>query len=107
MLDYAGHGKRVVSIPEKPAIFILRILEALGLSPLYKWVYETAGKESFVSIEKAERILGFQPKYSNQEALIRNFQWYLDHMEEFKDASGVSHRVPWRQGILKLAKIFF
>jgi nucleoside-diphosphate-sugar epimerase len=107
VLDYAGHGKRVVSIPEKPAIFILRILEALGLSPLYKWVYETAGKESFVSIEKAERILGFQPKYSNQEALIRNFQWYLDHMEEFKDASGVSHRVPWRQGILKLAKIFF
>jgi hypothetical protein len=74
---------------------------------LYKWVYETASKDSFVSIEKAERVLGFKPKYSNKDALIRNYQWYLDHLDEFKDQTGISHRVPWKQGILKLAKIFF
>ena len=45
---------------------------------MYKWVYETASKDSFVSIEKAERILGFEPQYSNQDALVRNFEWYLD-----------------------------
>jgi len=107
ILDYAGHGKRMVPIPEGPAIFVLRFLERLGFSPLYKWIYETIGKESFVSIEKAERVLGFDPKYSNKEALIRNFQWYLDNLEDFEGSSGVSHRLPWRQGILKLAKIVF
>jgi nucleoside-diphosphate-sugar epimerase len=107
VLDYAGHRKRVIPIPEGPAIFILRILERLGLSPLYQWIYETVGKESFVSIEKAERILGFSPKYSNQQALIRNYQWYLDNAGKFGQASGVTHRVPWRQGVLRLAKMFF
>lgn len=107
VLDYAGHGKKIVGLPEKPIIWTLRILEALKLSPLYKWVYETASKDSFVSIEKAERVLGFKPKYSNKDALIRNYQWYLDHLDEFKDQTGISHRVPWKQGILKLAKIFF
>jgi nucleoside-diphosphate-sugar epimerase len=66
VLDYAGHGKKVVGFPAAPAIWGLRLLDKLKLSPLYKWVYETASKDSFVSIEKAERQLGFRPKYSNK-----------------------------------------
>ncbi|NQU44439.1 NAD(P)-dependent oxidoreductase [bacterium] len=107
VLDYAGHGKKIHGFPAGPMIWTLRILEKLKLSPLYKWVYETASKDSFVSIEKAERVLGFDPKYSNKDALIRNYQWYLDHLQDFQGASGVSHRVPWKQGILSVAKIFF
>lgn len=107
VLDYAGHGKKIIGLPEKPIITTLRILEKLNLSPLYKWVYETASKDSFVSIEKAEKELGYSPKYSNKDALIRNYKWYLDNLDSFKDQSGVSHRVPWKQGILKLAKMVF
>ncbi|HHU75712.1 MAG TPA: NAD(P)-dependent oxidoreductase, partial [Firmicutes bacterium] len=88
-------------------VFMLRILELLRLSPLYKWVYETAFRDSFVSIEKAENLLGFSAQYSNREALIRNYQWYLDNMDLFAGKTGVSHRLPWKQGILKLAKLFF
>ncbi len=107
VLDFAKHGKKIVPLPEKPIIWTLKFLEALKLSPLYKWVYETASKDSFVSIEKAEKQLGFKPKYSNKEALIRNFKWYLEHEKDFRNQSGVSHRVPWKQGILKVAKAFF
>ena len=42
VLDKAGHGKKIRGTPVKPIVFILRILEALKLSPLYPWVYETA-----------------------------------------------------------------
>ncbi len=107
VLDFAGHGKKIVPLPEKPAIAILKILEALKLSPLYKWVYETASKDSFVSIEKAEKVLGFAPKYSNKEALIRNYKWYVENLATFKNSSGVSHRVPWKQNLLSVAKLFF
>jgi nucleoside-diphosphate-sugar epimerase len=107
VLDKAGFGKKIVGLPAMPIIWILRILEFLKLSPLYKWVYETAHKDSFVSIEKAVRILGWQPKYSNKDALVRNYEWYLSNLDKFEKASGVSHRVPWKQGILKFAKIFF
>ena len=107
VLDDAGHGKKVRGFPAAPMIWTLRFLELLKLSPLYKWVYETASKDSFVSIEKAERILGYRPKHSNLDALVRNYRWYVAHLDQFKHASGVSHRVPWKQGILALAKHFF
>jgi nucleoside-diphosphate-sugar epimerase len=107
VLDRAGHGKRIIPLPAAPAIWALRVLEALHISPLYKWVYETASKESFVSIEKAQRKLGYAPKYSNKDALLRNFEWYVQNREQFAEASGISHRVPWRQGALALAKRVF
>ncbi|MGC9454479.1 MAG: NAD-dependent epimerase/dehydratase family protein [Phycisphaerae bacterium] len=107
VLDAAGYGKKVHGLPAGPVIWTLRILERLGLSPLYKWVYETACKDSFVSVEKAQRVLGWEPKYSNKDALLRNYQWYLDNLDRFQGASGISHRVPWSQGILKFAKLFF
>jgi hypothetical protein len=107
VLDYAGFGKKIKTFPAAPMIFALKILETLHLSLVYKWVYETASKDSFVSIEKAEKILGFKPKYSNKDALIRNYQWYIKNLDKFKNKTGISHRVPWKLGILKIAKIFF
>ncbi len=53
VLDEAGHGKRIIPFPAQPAVWGLRILEFLRLSPLYKWVYETAWRDSFVAIDKA------------------------------------------------------
>ena len=70
-------------------------------------MYETACEDSFVSIDKAEKQLGFIPKYSNKDALVRNFRWYLENMDSFQELSGISHRVPWKQGILRFFKIFF
>lgn len=107
VLDHAGHGKKIIGTPAKPIIWALRLLEALHLSPLYKWVYETACEDSFVSIEKAEKRLGFAPKYSNKDALIRNYEWYLENLSQFENRSGISHRVPWKQGILRFFKLFF
>jgi nucleoside-diphosphate-sugar epimerase len=107
VLDFAGFGKKIVSLPVTPTILLLKILALLRLSPLYKWVYETASTESFVSIEKAQKVLEFDPKYSNQDALIRNYKWYIDNLSSFKNKAGISHRVPWNQGILSIAKKFF
>ena len=107
VLDRAGHGKKIRGMPVKPLILILRILEKLHLSPLYPWVYETASTDSFVSIEKAEKLLDYKPKYSNKDALVRNYDWYVAHLSEFAGKSGVSHRVPWKQGLLAVAKLFF
>jgi nucleoside-diphosphate-sugar epimerase len=107
VLDKAGFNKRIIGFPATPMVVTLRVLEKLHLSPIYKWVYETAFRDSVVSIEKAEKQLGFRPKFSNKDALLRNYDWYLKNEEYFKNSSGVSHRVPWKQGILSVAKGFF
>ena len=107
VLDRAGRGRRIIGFPEGPATAALALLRWLRLSPVYKWAYGTVAKESFVSIEKAERVLGFTPRYSNTQALIRNYDWYLANLSRFEGQTGVSHRVPWSQGILHVAKRFF
>jgi len=107
VLDRAGFGKKVRGFPATPVIWALRILEALKLSPLYKWIYETAATDSFVSIEKAEKKLGYAPKYSNIDAMVRSYDWYLANAANLQGASGVSHRVPWDQGILRVFKRLF
>jgi nucleoside-diphosphate-sugar epimerase len=107
VLDHAGHGRRIVALPAAPAIWALKLLERLGLSPLYQWVYETAGKDSVVATARIEARLGFQPRYGNRDALIRNYDWYVANRARFAHTTGITHRVPWRQGLLRLARHAF
>ncbi len=107
VLDAAGFGKRIVGFPAEPVVLALRLLEKLNLSPLYPWIYETASKDSFVSIDKARQQLGWQPRYSNQDALVRNYRWYLENRQQYREVTGITHRAPWKQKALKLVKVFF
>jgi nucleoside-diphosphate-sugar epimerase len=109
VLDRAGHGKHVIGIPAAPAIALLKVLERLHLSPIYPWIYDTCGRESYVSIDKIESRLGFRPRYSNRNALVRNYDWYAQHRDEIrsKGTTGVTHRVPWKRGALALAEHLF
>jgi nucleoside-diphosphate-sugar epimerase len=107
VLDRAGHGAHVVALPARPTILLLRLAEALRLSPLYRWIYATASQESFVSIARIENRLGFHPRYSNREALIRNYDWYVAHRQKLGTRTGTTHRVPWKKGVLRLVEHFF
>lgn len=107
VLDEAGFGKKIIPFPAAPVVLALKVLEKLNLSPLYPWIYETASKDSFVSIDKARQVLGFQPQYSNRQALLRNYRWYLENKDKLQEGEGVTHRVPWKQKALKVVKVFF
>ncbi|WP_306060662.1 NAD-dependent epimerase/dehydratase family protein [Natronococcus wangiae] len=104
-IDRAGTGKRTIGTPAFLTVAVLRVLERLNLSPLYPWVYETAYEDSYVSVEKLKR-LGWEPEYSNREALVETYEWYLENYEadEGTDESGLDHRVAWDQGALAVAK---
>lgn len=104
LCKYANNGASVMKTPAFIIKILLRTFEMLKLSPLYKWVYGTADTDSYVSIEKIEKILGWKPKYSNSEALTRSYQWYLDNKFTLSKETGITHRVAWSQGILKLFK---
>lgn len=104
LCDYAGNGARVWPLPAMPVKAALAVFEALHLSPLYRWVYGTADKDSFVSIERAKAKLGWRPRYSNVETLTRTYDWYLAHKDEYVGKVGVTHRVAWDQGILRVVR---
>ncbi|MHB8626749.1 MAG: NAD-dependent epimerase/dehydratase family protein [Aggregatilineales bacterium] len=105
LCEYAKSGAHVISTPAWAVKPVLAVAEAMKLSPLYKWVYGTADKDSFVSTDRIQA-LGWKPQYSNSQALIRSYQWYLDHYQEATQGTGTHHRVAWDQGALKLVKRF-
>jgi len=103
LIDHAGSTSRLRPVPAKPAEVALRALELLRLSPLAEWHYKTAHKDSFVDVSKAQKLLGWQPRLSNREALIETYDWYLANRGRVGGA-GVTHRVPWNQQALGLLK---
>lgn len=104
LLKHAGTGSRIFHIPSKPAKATLAALEFMKLSPVYRWVYDTADQDSWVSTEKAEKELGWTSKYSNQDALINTYDWYLGEGKIMAQKTGTGHRVAWKQGILRVVK---
>ena len=103
LCDHAGSGSRLRPVPAKPAEIVLRGLELARLSPLAEWHYKTAYRDSFVSIDKARELLGWEPGLSNAETLCSTYDWYLAHRETMRGA-GMTHRVPWDQRALGVLK---
>jgi nucleoside-diphosphate-sugar epimerase len=103
LIDHAGSGSRLWPVPVTPAEISLGLLERARLSPLAEWHYKTAHKDSFVSIERARELLGWEPRLSNAETLCATYDWYLAHLAEMRGA-GTTHRVPWNQQALGVLK---
>ncbi len=104
LCEHAGTGARPLPLPAAPVIASLTVLEKLRLSPLYKWVYGTAHTDSFVAIDKIRERLGWEPQYSNAQALIRSYDWYHENRDRVPEGTGVTHRVAWNQGALAWLK---
>ncbi len=107
LCEFAGSGARVQPTPAKLVKGTLAVFEFLKISPLYRWIYGTADKDSYVSTKKIEDKLGWKANFSNEDALISSHKWYLEHKDELQSVKpGVTHRVGWDQGVLKIVKKF-
>ena len=103
LIAHAGSRARLFPVPPRPAEIALRALELARLSPLAEWHYRTAHKDSFVSIDRARTLLGWEPRLSNAETLTATYDWYLAHRDGLR-AAGLTHRVPWDQRALGVLK---
>ena len=75
-----------------------------GTYRLFSSVLEGYGLSfSYVDTSRAQRVLGWQPRLSNKDALIETYDWYLANRGRV-GAAGVTHRVPWNQQALGLLK---
>jgi nucleoside-diphosphate-sugar epimerase len=113
VLDAAGHGRRVRSLPARPALRALSLLESTGWSPVYGRLLHKLLDDSYVATDKAREQLGFQPRHSNRDAILRTFEWWRAQRTARatgpaeRRPDGVTSVEPWRQGALSLAKVFF
>lgn len=104
---HAKTGSRVRGVPMLPAVGFMKLTSALGLSPLGPYHALMYGRSLWFDIAKAQRELGWQPRYSNDDMFAQTYDWYLANRDKVLCAAGGSHhRSAVKQGILALAKHF-
>ncbi|HEY9170719.1 MAG TPA: NAD-dependent epimerase/dehydratase family protein [Verrucomicrobiae bacterium] len=102
---HARTGSRVRSVPMLPAVVFMRLTSVLGLSPLGPYHALMYGRSLWFDIAKAQRELGWQPRFSNAEMFAQTYDWYLANRDKVLATSGASHhRSAVKQGVLALVK---
>jgi hypothetical protein len=103
---YAGKTPRLICIPEAPTVLALKVLNALGLSPLGPYHYRMLAANFVFDTAKIKRELNWKPTRTNTEILCDAFQYYVDHLDEINSSRGLSaHKTKAKAGILNLLRL--
>ena len=107
LIKHAKSKSKIICLPVRPTQMALALLETFNLSPIIAWHYKTFPVDSFVSIEKAKKKLGYKATKSNQDILIETYDWYKKHRKEFIGKEGKTHRTIWNFKLVNIAQKFF
>jgi len=102
LIKHAKSKSKIIGLPVLPSQIALATLEKLHMSPIVAWHYKTFPVNSYVSIEKAQKKLGFKSTKSNEEILIESYDWFKLHRKEFLGREGKTHRTIWNFKILDI-----
>ena len=103
LVDHAGTGSKVRSLPMAPAKVAMRLLATVGLAPFAPYHWMLYGESLFFDVTKAGTELGWAPRHSNASMLIESYDWYLAHRDEL-DGHGSHHQSPVRLGVLEVLR---
>ncbi|MCA1442163.1 NAD-dependent epimerase/dehydratase family protein [Ensifer sp. IC4062] len=102
VIDHAGTGSRIKSIPMGPAALAANLASALGLSPLGPYHSLMYGRSMYFDISKARKELGYAPRYSNSQMIIETYDWYQANRASFSKSGESPHKAPVKQRSLAL-----
>ena len=91
LCTHARTGSRVRSVPMAPAVGLMQLTSALGLSPLGAYHALMYGRSLYFDISKAQRELNWQPRFSTDEMFAHSYDWYLTNREKILRSHHASH----------------
>ena len=103
LVDHAGTGSTIRSLPTAPARSAMRALATVGLAPFAPYHWLLYSESLFFDVTKARTELGWEPRHSNASMLIESYDWYLAHRAGLA-GGGSHHQSPVRLGVLKVLR---
>jgi nucleoside-diphosphate-sugar epimerase len=104
LVDHAGTGSRVRSLPVKPAVTAMSMLAALGAAPFAPYHWLLYGQSLWFDVTRARTELDWEPKHSNTSMIIESYEWFLEHRDALESEERSHHQSPVRPGLLRLLK---
>ena len=104
LVDHAGTGSRVRSLPAAPASAAMRALATAGQAPFAPYHWLLYGESLWFDTTKAQTELGWEPRASNAEMVIESYEWFLSNRRNLERVGTSHHQSPARLGLLRLLK---
>jgi nucleoside-diphosphate-sugar epimerase len=105
VIDRAGTGARIASVPRVPTLALMRLAHAMGLSPLGPYQYRMIAESFVFDTSKIKRVLKWTPTLTNSEMLYEAFEYYRQNRRELHARRDVSaHKRPAPMGIVRVVK---
>ena len=99
LIDRVGSSSKLVPVPVWAIRTVLQPLALIGRSPFTAWHWHASDATYYASIERAERDLGWHPRYSNVDALERAYHGFLAGR-----AGASAHSQPLRGTLARLLR---
>lgn len=105
VIDKAGTGARVASLPRAPTLLAMRLAYWLGLSPLGPYQYKMIAEDFLFDTRKIKAELGWRPSCTNEQMLYKAYRYYHQNLADIKGRKAVSaHRQAAKMGVIRLLK---
>ena len=104
VVDHAGTGSRVRSLPATPARVGMQSLATIGLAPFAPYHWLLYAESLWFDTSKAQTELDWRPQHSNASALVESYDWFLANRASLDGAHRSHHQSPVRLGLLEVLK---
>lgn len=96
---------RLFHFPKLPMILAMKICFFLGISPLGPYQYKMIASNFIFDTHKIKEKLGFEPTLSNEEMLLKAYEFYHKNKKEILNRKDVSaHNSVAKMGVIKILK---
>ena len=105
VITEAKSKSRVASLPKGPAVAAMKLAHKLGISPLGPYHYQMIAEDFIFDTAKIKAKLGWRPTLTNEQMLVRAYQYYAAQRAEIHARRDVSaHSKPASMGVIRLLK---
>jgi nucleoside-diphosphate-sugar epimerase len=104
VVDHAGTGSRVRSLPAAPARLGMQGLATVGLAPFAPYHWLLYAESLWFDTTRAQAELDWRPRHSNASALVESYDWFLANRDVLGAAGGSHHQSPVELGLLEVLK---
>ena len=105
VIEKSGSKSRLYHFPKLPMIWAMKICFWLGISPLGPYQYKMIASSFVFDTSKIKQKLGFKPTLTNEEMLLRAYEFYHQNKTEILNRKNVSaHNSVAKMGVIKILK---
>ena len=104
LVEHAGTGSRVRSLPAGVARAAMQTLSRMGVAPFAPYHWLLYAESLWFDTTKARTELAWEPRHSNASAVIESYDWFLAHRGDPGAGQRSHHQSPVKLGLLEVLK---